>query len=412
MKVCGIIAEYNPFHKGHLYHLQTAKELTGADYTIGVMSGNFMQRGTPALADKHIRTKAALSCGADLVLELPVYYACGSAEYFASGAVSLLDKLGIVTYLCFGSESGDLFPLQNISRILAEEPADFRMQLREHLKSGLSFPGARAAALQDACPQAEDVSLLLSSPNNILGIEYMKALYKRNSPIQPLTISRKGAAYHDTDLTGQFSSATAIRSALEQGAHMQDLADRLPHQSYTVYADYFTGYSPLYADDFSAILHYKLLSEQQEGYASYLDVSNDLSDRILKNLYLFTSFTGFCDLLKTKELTYSRISRCLLHILLNIKKSDINVYVNELDYTPYARILGFQRHAVPLLNEISKHTCIPLISKLADAEKNIGDAPLDMLKKNIIADQIYYSVLAGKNHASMKNEYSTPIVIL
>jgi predicted nucleotidyltransferase len=168
----------------------------------------------------------------------------------------------------------------------------------------------------------------------------------------------------------------------------------------------------MFANDLSDLLHYKLLMEKHIGYTAYMDVSEDLSDRIQKNLYRFTTFNGFCDLLKTKDLAYSRISRCLLHILLDIKKSDVSMYVNELGYTPYARILGFRREATPLLSEISKKTQIPLISKLADAGKALEGPALEMLQKDIFCSDVYSSLRCRKNEIGMKNEYSTPIVIV
>lgn len=412
MKICGIIAEYNPFHNGHQYHLQKSIEQSEADYSVVVMSGNFVQRGTPAIMDKHARTEAALCCGADLVLELPVCYALGSAEYFAAGAVSLLDKLGAVTHLCFGSECGDIDLLKQIAQIYANEPACFQEILRQKLKTGLSFPVARAAALIEACPELCESLPILSSPNNILGIEYMKALFRRNSTITPLTITRNGAGYHDRELTLSFSSATAIRQAFENGIPSTRLKGQLPLEASEIYEQYFQISQPIFTNDLSDILHYKLLMEKHTGYTAYMDVSEELSDRIQNNLYRFTTFTDFCDLLKTKDLAYSRISRCLLHILLNIKKSDVSIYVNELDYTPYARILGFRREATPMLSEISKKTQIPMISKLADAGKSLEGSALEMLQKDILCSDVYSSLRCRKNEIGMKNEYSTPIVIV
>ena len=411
MKVCGIIAEYNPFHNGHLYHIRKAAELSGADYIIVVMSGNFVQRGTPAIADKFLRTQTALACGAHLVLELPVCYATGSAEYFSAGAVSLLDKLGVVTHLCFGSESGDIAQLKKVAEILADEPKSFQECLRQKSKEGLPFPSARCAALSETYPQLQIPSSVLSSPNNILGIEYMKSLIKMDSNIRPLTIVRNGAGYHDATLDSPYSSATAIRQGLEAGLPWDTLSEQFPLETGSLLKKYFADNHPVYADDFSALLHYKLLSEQLDGYSTYLDVTKNLSDRIRKHLYTFSGFTEFCEQLKTKELTYSRISRSLLHILLNIRQDDVNRYVREMNYTPYARILGFRKDASLLLSEIGKNIQIPLISKLADAHKILEPAAMEMLQRDIMASDIYNSIRAAQKGKSMRNEYSTPIVI-
>ena len=412
MNVCGIIAEYNPFHNGHQYHLNNAKKQSEADYTVVVMSGDFVQRGTPAIMDKYTRTEAALRSGADLVLQLPTYYAAGSAEFFSSGAISLLDKLGVVTHLCFGSECGDVQLLSKLASIYVNEPKEFQDSLRVKLKSGLSFPVARAAALLEVYPEFSASLSVLSSPNNILGIEYIKALLKRKSSMEPLTITRSGAGYHDRELDSSFSSATAIRHAIENGISPEHLKSQIPAEATAVYDRYFADSKPVFLDDFSGLLYYKLLLEQDAGYSSYMDVSEDLSDRIRKNLYQFTTFSDFCNQLKTKEITYSRICRCLLHILLNIKKDTLYQYVHDLDYVPYARILGFRKSATPLLSEISKNASVPLISKLANADKILEGTALDMLKEDIRINDIYNSVRAGKNHSLIQNEYTKPIVII
>lgn len=412
MKICGIIAEYNPFHNGHQYHLQKSIEQSKADYSVIVMSGNFVQRGTPALADKYIRTETALRCGADLVLELPSFYATGSAEFFAAGAVSLLDKLGAVTHLCFGSECGVLSLLQKAASILAEEPEIYKTILRNKLREGSSFPTARSTALLECCPELGENLQVLTAPNNILGIEYLKALYKQNSSINPLTITRSGSNYHDQELTTTLSSATAIRQALRDGLSLSHISEYLPHPAYSVLEEHFLNIPPIFSEDLSSMLYYKLLCEQDEGYTAYMDVSEEISDRIRRNLYQFTTFPAFCALLKTKEITHSRISRCLIHILLNIRKADLEHYVRTLDYTPYARILGFRQASSPLLSAISKQTRIPLITKLADAGNILSEDALEMLQKDIAISHIYNSIVTAKTERPMRNEYSTPLVIL
>ena len=213
MKIVGLITEYNPFHNGHLYHIEKAKEITGADSVIVVMSGNYVQRGAPAIMPKHLRAEVALEAGVDVLMELPVCYATGSAEYFAAGAISLFERLGCVDSICFGSECGDYGLLARVAHILADEPEGYRQALKDLLKSGMSFPLARQKALKD---YLEDDSLdsVLEQPNNILGIEYIKALYERRSPMKSYTIRRMVSGYHDTELSGSYSSASAIRRLL------------------------------------------------------------------------------------------------------------------------------------------------------------------------------------------------------
>lgn len=213
MKTVGLITEYNPFHNGHLYHIEKAKELTGADRVIVIMSGDYVQRGTPAVLSKHSRAHMALLNGASVVLELPVCYSCASAEFFAKGAVSVLDGLGCIDALCFGSECGNLEHLTSIAHLLSAEPETYRHHLQSSLKNGMSFPAARCHALKKMTGDAY-ASQILSDPNNILGIEYLKALKKLNSPIVPFTLKREFSGYHDTELHDCSSSASAIRKVL------------------------------------------------------------------------------------------------------------------------------------------------------------------------------------------------------
>ena len=224
MKTVGIIAEYNPFHKGHAYHLQKAKELADADYAVVVLSGDFVQRGGPAIVDKYLRAEMALRSGADLVLELPVSYAAGSAEAFAQGAVSVLEAVGCVDALCFGSEAGGLSALLSYARLFEEEPPAYRELLKEALRQGFSFPAARSRAAEEyrnlterilpCCADDADCrrsASLLEEPNNILGVEYCRALIRRNSSIRPLTLPRRSSGYHDLSLDTEMASASAIR---------------------------------------------------------------------------------------------------------------------------------------------------------------------------------------------------------
>lgn len=411
MKVNGIVAEYNPFHNGHKYHLEDAKQRTGADYTIVVMSGNFVQRGTPALVDKFTRARMALSCGADLVLELPIGFSVSSAEYFAMGAVSLLDKLGVVDYLCFGSESGEISPLQKIAHILANEPEEYTELLRSNLRMGYSYPNARTSALIQYDPSISTEKDTLSSPNNILGIEYLKALERRKSSILPDTTLRMGADYRDRRLGETPCSALALRQAILSGQDVDFLKEEMPENAYRILAEALKDTEPVSIDDFSAQLHYKLLLEKSKGYCDYLDVSPDLSDRIQNSLENFGSYLDFCDRLKSKDMTYVRISRCLLHILLNLDNAAIEA-LKEMDYTPYARVLGFRKDAAPLLSEIKEKASIPLITKLADAKKQLNESSLSILEKELCMNDVYLSVAALKTRQPMMNEFSTPIVIL
>lgn len=414
MNVTGIVAEYNPFHKGHEYHIGKARELTNADYVVIVMSGNYVQRGVPAVMDKYLRTEMALKCGADLVLELPLPYAVSSAEYFASGAVALLDKLGIVNTLCFGSECGNADALMQIADYLISEPFSYKKFLQKYLLQGLSYPAAQEAALF-SCTD-EDTAKLLAEPNNRLGIEYCKALQRRNSKMKPYAVLREGSGYHDASLSAKtpFSSATAIRNAMIQSPEI--VSNFVPCSVYEILSKEWQTSFPITEDDFSLPLHYKLLSETKQSLLTYLDINSDLADKILKFLPEYTTFSNFCTLLKSKDMTYTRLSRCLLHILLDIKKEHMDYYSSaEFDQIGYAKILGFKKEASELLHEMKVYSSIPIISKMADASKIMPLDAYEMLQREVKCNHVYEAVKANKftgGTLPLKNEYTRGIVIL
>lgn len=432
MKTVGIIAEYNPFHNGHLYQLKKAKEITGADFAVVVMSGDFTQRGTPAVFDKYTRCRLSLLAGADLCIELPVVYATASAELFAKGAVSLLSALG-VDALCFGSECGEIAPLREIASLLFAEPPAYKEALNKALKEGLSFPSARAVAVRkcahagslsgvDAAASdslsgvAAAVSDVLASPNNILGIEYLKALLaleknRQHAPV-PYTIKREGDGYLSHTLSEEsFCSAMALRKGIAEGN--PDLLRYVPESIRQEFSDTCQTKSALCADDFSGMLFYKLLSEKDAGYDSYLDVSSDLSDKIRKNLGTFTTFSAFCEnSLKSKDITLTRVYRSLLHILLSIKKEDLPAAA------PYARILGFRETSFEMFGCLSKEN-IPLLSRLKDASSLLSPEALSCLSKDIFAAQLYehvrmqhmlHKLHMQKDDCPFVSEYSRPVI--
>lgn len=417
MKTVGLITEYNPFHNGHLYHINKAKELTGADRVIVVMSGDYVQRGTPALLSKHARARMALSNGASVVLELPVCYSCGSAEFFAEGSVSILNGLGCIDSLCFGSECGDLMLLERIASLLISEPDSYRFSLQKALKSGASFPAARCQAIQELTGDSS-VSQILSDPNNILGIEYLKALKKLNSQMVPVTLKRESSEYHDTELRTQFSSAAAIRNFLKESVNLQNhqmgssvpvhqLSKQLPPSSLEILQNCWQTCCPVEANDFSLLLKYRLLLESRESLCKYQDISVELANRILRNLNHFQSFNQFCELLKTKEMTYSRISRSLLHLLLSITREDMQLYQNSA--CVYARILGFRKDHADLLKLMKNFSSIPVITKLGQTAELTPEA-LHMLNQTIWASDLYGSVISDKFGTPFINEYQKQLV--
>lgn len=412
MKTVGIIAEYNPFHNGHAYLLSKAKEVTGADYCIVVMSGDFVQRGAPALMNKYLRTEIALRNGADIVLELPACYSLSSAEYYASGAVALLDKLGVTDTLCFGSECGDIKLLSEFASQLLSESKKFKSVLNLHLRSGMSYPNARNMALQASAPHLSSQIGIMSGSNNILGIEYCKALSRRASSIVPYTIRRTGACYHDASLDAGYSSALAIRSALAATGELSSIQDQVPLSAYTLMEDHYGADYPIFSDDLSTLLHYQLLSELPEGYTSHPDIDQKLSDRIAKMLPQYQDFHTFCELLNTKNRTYTRIARSMMHILLHIQREEMTAYCEE-DYIFYARMLGFRKDAKPLLSAIKENSAVPLISKLADADALLTPTGREMLTKDIFASHIYQLTTQHKFQTAAlceHNEYRKQLV--
>lgn len=401
MNVTAIISEYNPLHKGHLYHIETARRETAADYVIAIMSGNFVQRGTPAILDKYARAGAALRSGVDIVLELPVMYATASAEYFALGGVALANTLGCVTHLSFGSEYGQADKFMEAAHLLLNEPEEMKIPLKEALKEGLSYPAARAYAVKVSHPE---LAPILEEPNNILGVEYCKALLKLKSGISPHTIKRQGQDYHSVTMNEGFASATGIRRLLSDASEetCSILRNQLAPAAFELLRDQFC-HSILTEDDFSMLLHYKLITENRAHLTEYFGVTRELSNRIYKHLNEFEIFSSFAELLKTKNITRTAINRALLHILLDIKASDVQA-VTKRGCVDYIRVLGFRKEAAGLLKEFSEIPEIPLIT-------NLSAAPV-LCETDIRADQIYQMCTSQKHKTPYINEYQRKMLVV
>ena len=416
INVTGIAAEYNPFHNGHAYQIREARKITGADYCVAVISGDFVQRGEVSVFSKYLRTKMALLSGADLVLEIPSIFAVSSAEDFAAGSVALLDELGVVTHLCFGSETGESGNFMDAAKILANEPAAFSEKLKEGLQNGLTWPQARVQALNEFMPDGE-IAPLLDTPNNLLGVEYCKALIKRNSPITPVTVKRKGNGYHSEELDGETASASAIRKGIftrdgdlsANGSGDTAFLSQVPEEIRSL----FQTELPLQANALSEMLNYRLLTLNRDHvpFSTFADVSKDLSDRLEHFLYEQESFEERIFQLKTRQYTYTRISRCLLHILLGITDEMI-LAGKAAGYAPYARILGFRKDKADLLGKIKKHTRIPLVTKTADASRMLSGTAKMLFEQDLYASHVRQSLLAAKTGQPVRNEYTQPICII
>ena len=428
MKVTGIIAEYNPFHKGHKYQIDYCKKELNSDYVIVAMSGDYVQRGTPALLPKHVRAEMALRCGADLVLEMPVSVSTASAEAFAMGGVSMLDGLHIVDSLCFGSEYGEVSALMELAEILIKEPEEYRSLLKEFLSSGLSFPSARCQALTEyfknprnftgddfdgvLTPLLNQIVQILNSPNNILGIEYCKALLRLKSSIKPVTLKRQGMGYHETlaDTAADnipFASASAIRELLKTALTPETIPHitvQVPDEISSLLASSLQRNEILTEAVLDPLLSYCILKENTSGLSTYLDVSTDLAERIMNRSNEISSFSEAASLLKTKELTQTRIQRAMLHIILGIQKVPAIV--------PYARVLGFRKESSALLKEIKGSSSIPLATKLADADSLLDEAGRLLLYETTFASNLYEKLLCQKSGRKFVHEYQKQLVIL
>ena len=405
MKIVGLITEYNPFHAGHLYHMQRARELTGADYCVVLMSGSFVQRGEPAIFDKYRRTKAALLAGADLVLEMPVAFSTASAHEFAAYGVALLSAIG-VDAVVFGSECGQIEILKQAAYALNHESAEFQERLRKGLKAGLTYPQAQAKALE-----MEDTwASVLTSPNNILGIEYLRAAEDLHSPMEFYTISREGSGYHeDTLADANFPSASAIRGIIRNSLSKdKDLLDILASHLPAVTHPAYTGAVPVFVDDFSELLNAAVL--QLQATFSIADLSPELAARLAKPPYFPLSFEERIQALKTRQLTYTRVSRALLHLVLGMREEDISRWKDE-GYALYARILGFRRQSSPLLSCLHKKSSIPLITKMADAAQNLSPSALALLEQEVYASHLYQTVRM-KRSGVFQNEYTEGLVFV
>lgn len=389
MSTVGIIAEYNPFHNGHLYHLQKSKEITNCDTVVAVMSGNFIQRGLPALFDKWTRTAMAIQNGVDLVIELPTFYSISSAEYFANGSISLLDSLGIIDYLSFGSKCNDIHILKRIANVLYLEPEEYKKNLQTELKRGISFPIARSNALKRFLKKEYDEKLLaniLLEPNNILGIEYLKAIHYNNSLLNPVVVERTGSDYNSTQVNGNICSATAIREMFKRN-HLSELGNVLPNESYQIIQNEITnGKDPITLEHFENEILYELRKLPIEDIANIADVSEGLENIIKKSCNECFDIEHLIDLIKSKRYTKTRIQRIILHILLHITKNDIENYKHN---PQYIRILGFSKKGEKLLSKIASTSKLPIVTSTSKFLKSANETQRKMLEKDILATNIY-----------------------
>lgn len=400
MKAVGLVTEYNPFHNGHLYHLNKAMELTGTDISVAVMSGDFVQRGEPAVLDKYTRTSMALNSGVNLVVELPVNYAVSSAESFAAGALKVLDYIKADS-IAFGSESGDIERLSKLAHILCDNEDTLYKEISKCTANGISYAAARQKVVEKLTDK--DTAAMLTSSNNILAVEYLKAIIKNNYAIKPYTVQRQGDSYNDTDIRSEYASATALRKNLKA----DNISEYIPVKAGLILSSN-TNY--IYPDDITEALFTRLLdilfassydkNVFIENVMQYPDVSKEIAGRLYKSaMDMITrtvpqrseskdnwtfSFGSLCEYIKTKEVPLSRIKRALVRITLGLDKKRMEKYANE----PYIRVLGFDKKGQEYLSYIRKTVEVPLITKTADYK--------EMLLDDIHAANIYNMMVAGK----------------
>ena len=400
MKAVGLVTEYNPFHNGHLYHLNKAMELTGADISVAVMSGDFVQRGELAVLDKYTRASMALNSGVNLVVELPVNYAVSSAESFAAGALKVLDYIKADS-IAFGSESGNIERLSKLAHILCDNEDTLYKEISKYTANGISYAAARQKVVEKLTDK--DTAAMHTSSNNILAVEYLKAIIKNNYAIKPYTIKRQGDSYNDTDIRSEYASATALRGNLKA----DNISKYIPVKAGLILSSN-TNY--IYPDDITEALFTRLLdilfassydkNVFIENVMQYPDVNKEIAGRLYKSaMDMITrtvqqrsesedngafSFGSLCEHIKTKEVPLSRIKRALVRITLGLDKKHMKKYSNA----PYIRVLGFDKKGQEYLSYIRKTVEVPLITKTADYK--------EMLLDDIHAANIYNMIVAGK----------------
>lgn len=407
-KVLGIIAEYNPFHNGHLLHLTKSKEETGAEYSICIMSGNFVQRGNTSIVNKWVKAEMALKSGIDLVLELPTVYSISSAENFAEGAIKLLNSLKIVDTVSFGSENSDIDILNRISGILYEEPKQYVEFLNEELKKGLSFPKARENAVLLYLNDKKYFNIL-NQPNNTLAIEYLKALKKYKSHIMPIAIKREKAFYNSNCIVDEYASATAIRNMIVNN-QFNDIRKVMPRLAYDLLMQEIENNQ--YVIDISKFekeILYSIRRLSTADLKKFPEVNEGLENAIKNAANSCNTLVELINIIKSKRYTQTRIQRILLYILLNITKKDM--YISRKT-VPYARILGYSPKGKELISKIynanPKITLITSVKNFFDSSNN--KTYKHMLSKDILATNIY--TLAYKNDSVANLDYTKKIVTI
>ncbi|WP_159887011.1 nucleotidyltransferase [Paenibacillus puerhi] len=407
MRTVGLIVEYNPLHNGHLYHFQQSRQAADAQAVVCVMSGHFLQRGEPALADKWARAEMALAMGADLILELPVAYSSQPAEWFAYGAVATLEATGIVDSLCFGSESGDLGELDAAAALLQEEPPAFREALAEELAGGAPYPAAYSAAVARLLPGTDKAEL--AKPNNTLGLHYLIALRRLGSAIQPLTIRRTKAEYSQAEVTdARIASATALRKLLLEKGTLDEIRPYVPEATARILErEWHAGRAPVHWELFAKPLLQRLLTQTPEQLASIAEVTEGLEHRIRAALgSCVPPHTPVVDTLlgqlKTRRYTRTKLQRMLLRILLGHTKEELSADKLARGIS-YIRVLGFSERGRGLLKQMKSKAKVPVVTK-------VTTSPSPFLEMDIRATSVYSLAFPESSARDWLRDYYEPPV--
>ena len=402
-KILAIIAEYNPFHNGHKFHLDKSKLLTGADYVICITSGNFMQRGEPSIVDKFKRAEIALKNGIDLVVELPAIFATSNAEVFALGAMKIIKELRIVDYVSFGSECGDILKLNTLADLFNEEPSDFVELLKFELDRGISYPKAIENATNTYFNNKE-MGDILSTPNNTLAIEYLKAIKKLNFEITPITVKREGLDDKDNISSG-ITSGSNIRKLVSENKKYNHT---VPFETFEIIEEAKENNNIVIGlEAFEDILIYKIRELSAEVLKQYPDVTEGLENKIKESALISTNYEELVSNIKSKRYTEARIRRILTHILLDITNRDVEI---ALKTKPYIRVLGFTKKGRAILSAFKKstirRTCTSVKEFVEDNSRN-SDL-LNTFLKDIYATNIYNIAIDKKANTDYTNRLITP----
>ena len=402
MSVVGIVAEFNPLHNGHIELLKHANTEMKADYVVVVMSGDFVQRGNPAMISKYDRAKLALRHGADLVIEMPVIASTSSAETFARTGVATLSATGVVHQLLFGSEDASMEMFRTAANLASNDSMDYHKTINNFVKQGDSYAVARQKAIQLQQKGVSVPSDFLTKPNNILGVEYVKALASDIYAIEPVCFPRFGEGHNSQALGGSTASGSAIRNAMDtnQAAAAQP---SVPDDVMKILRFNAQFQTLVRSSDISLLLHYKLLST--DDFTEYLDCSEDISNKINNLKDRFVEFENFCSLMKSRDITYTRISRVLLHIALDIKNED-RENLEMCNYSPYLRILGFSKKGTLLLKTVKERAQIPFFLSPQGGIGQLGEMEKAILDKDVHASDIYRALLTSKSGRVFPTEFT------